>query len=330
MSSSIHHGSTVIGDWSEFAEAVVRKAVQPKKGDAFLILADTATNPALAQACLLAGLQAGADTQLLIYKRMAWMEPVDFGPIISDAIRASRLIFTLHTNIMGSEAAREALAKGTRILCTQPWGIEDFLFRGFLDVDYEAMVRNGELVAKLWDETKECHVVSEAGTDLRLQMAPGKAFVGAGLLTRDRQVANLPGVKVNTHPIKETINGKIVVDASDNVQGVLQKPYTMEIEKGIVKAIEGGLEANRMRNFMETRHDESVYHVVHFTVGLNPKAGIRGNMIEDECLLGSVDLGLGRNPYHMDVVLGSPTVYLDGKVMFERNKLNYELGFEEM
>lgn len=334
MSSNLH--------WDEWAEAVVTKLVRPKEGDAFLILADTATDPGMAQACLSAGLRAGADTQLLIYKRMAWLEAVHFGPIVSDGIRASRLILGLHTNFMGIEATREALAKGARILCTQPWGIEDFLIRGFLDVDYEAMVRNGELMTKLWDETKECHVVSDEGTDIRFQMAPCKSSMQDGILTEDGEMDFFPGVQVSIAfkefspgfevpiPIEETINGKIVVDASDNIQGVLRAPYTIEVEKGIVKAVKGGVEANKLRVWMETRNDESVYHVVHFTVGLNPKAGISGNMIEDERLLGCVDFGFGKPPYHWDVVLASPTIYLDGKVMSEGNKLNYELGFEEV
>jgi hypothetical protein len=32
----------------------------------------------------------------------------------------------------------------------------------------------------------------------------------------------------------------------------------------------------------------------------------------------------------MDIILASPTIYLDGKAMSERNQLNDELGFVEM
>ncbi len=61
-----------------------------KGGNLFLILADTATDPGMAQACLSAGLRTGADTQLMIYKRIAWGGAAHFGPIVLDAIRASR------------------------------------------------------------------------------------------------------------------------------------------------------------------------------------------------------------------------------------------------
>ena len=328
--------------WDEFAEALVSRAVKPEKDAAFLILADTATDPGLAQACLAAGLRAGADAQLLTYRRLAWGEAAHFGPIVLDAIRASRFILGLHTNFCSQQATLDARAKGARVLATQPWGgVEDFLIPGFLDIDYDAMIRNGHVVAKLWDQTKECVVRSDLGTDIRFQLAPRKTIVGDGFLTEDGEIDYFPGVQVSIAPIEETINGKLVIDASDNVQGVLREPYTMTIEKGIITSVEGGLEANKMRSWLDSRNCETIYHLCHFTIGLNPKARIIGNMIEDERLLGCVDMGFGSQdpkfggtvgtcPYHMDIILGSATIYIDGQVMIDKNTLNYELGFEEM
>ena len=71
------------------------------------------------------------------------------------------------------------------------------------------------------------------------------------------------------------------------------------------------------------------------------EAGISGNMIEDERLLGSVDFGFGSqsksfegnvgiSPYHMDIILRSPTVLLDGKTMIENNSFNEKMGFLKM
>lgn len=131
-----------------------------------------------------------------------------------------------------------------------------------------------------------------------------------------------------------------VVGDADDVQGILRKPYTMEIENGVVTAVKGGLEANKMRRWMETRDDEAIYHLCHFSSGINPKAQLSANFTEGERLLGCVDFGFGDQPqglggtvgsglYHMDSIVASPTVYLDGKVMSEKNQLNHELGFVE-
>ena len=85
-------------------------------------------------------------------------------------------------------------------------------------------------------------------------------------------------------------------------------------------------------------NDSTIYKLCHFTIGLNPKAGISGNMIEDERLYGSVDFGFGSqgkvfegtvglSPFHMDIILRSPKVILDGKTMIENNTFNENMGF---
>ncbi len=68
--------------WDEFAEAAVRRLINPEKGRPFLILADTATDPGLAQELLVAGIRYGADTQLSEYERKEWGERAVFGPIV--------------------------------------------------------------------------------------------------------------------------------------------------------------------------------------------------------------------------------------------------------
>ena len=327
--------------WDEFAEALVTRMIQPSKGDAFLILANTSTNQELAQACHAAGLRAGADTQLMIYERIPWGEAAHFGPIILDAIRASRLILGFHSNFLRTDAAREALAQGTKILSTEPWDMEEFLVSGFLDVNYDAMIHNGQIVAKLWDKAKECVVVSDDGTDIRFDLATRPISLDDGKLTEDGELDYFPGVQVTIAPVEETINGRIVVDTSDDVQGILRKPYSMEIENGIITDVKGGLEAIKMRRWIETRNDEKIKRLCHFTIGLNPKAQITPNLMEGERILGCVTFGfgsqpqrlggtIGLSPYHMDVLVTSPTVYLDGEVMSDKNELNSTLGFVEI
>ena len=87
-----------------------------------------------------------------------------------------------------------------------------------------------------------------------------------------------------------------------------------------------------MRGWLESLNDEKIYRLCHFSVGLNPQAGISGNMTEDERKLAAVDFGFGRQPcpYHEDIMLATPTIYLDGKEMSGGGKLNPEMGFEEL
>jgi leucyl aminopeptidase (aminopeptidase T) len=327
--------------WEEFAEKVVRELVRPLKGDPFLIITDTANDINLAQACLAAGLRADADTQLIIKQRLPSGMASKPGPILSNAILNSKLILELCGGIVRAPATVEARSKGTRVLSTYLKGIEEYAIRALVDVDIPAMIRNAEKVAKLWEQTKFCHTTSPQGTDFTCQLAPRRSVIGDGALSEDGEVDFFPGAQVSIAPVEETINGTLVVDASDSVQGVVQNPYSFTIKNGVIVAVEGGKEADAMRNWLKSRNDEKIYHLCHYSIGLNPQAGISGNMIEDERKVAAIDCGfgyqdakfggtIGYSPYHMDIMLAAPTVYLDGKEMSGGGELNPDYDFEKM
>jgi leucyl aminopeptidase (aminopeptidase T) len=203
------------------------------------------------------------------------------------------------------------------------------------------MIRNAELVARLWDETVHCRVASPQGTDVSFELMPRKSIIGDGAISEDGEVDFFPGAQVSIAPVEHTIDGTIVVDASDSVQGVVHTPYSLVMKKGAITAVEGGKEADVMRNWLERCDDEALYKLCHFSVGLNPQAGISGNMTEDERMLAAVDFGfgyqdakfggtVGLSPYHEDIMLATPTILLDDKEMSGSGKLNPDLGFEEM
>lgn len=328
-------------NWDAFADITVRRLVRPQPGEPLLIITDTSCDLTLAEACLAAGIRAGADVQLIIKPRNARHSANKPGPILSDAIRASKLALVLCNGIVRAPAMIEARSKGARMLSTNVEGIEDYVIRALLDVDLDAMVRNAERVAALWDATQHCRVTSPQGTDVTFQLAPRKSVVNDGALTRDGESDYFPGAQVSVAPVEETINGTIVIDASDSIQGVVQTPYSFTLKDGSVTAVEGGKEADVMRNWLASRNDEKIYRLCHFSIGLNPQAGISGNMIEDERMLTAVDFGfgfqdpkfggtIGYSPYHMDIMLATPTIYLDGKEMSGGGKFNDEFGFEKM
>ena len=327
--------------WEQFADVVVRELVRPEPGDPFLIITDTVSDMDVAQACLAAGLRAGADTQLIIKDRLPKGAASEPGPILSQAILASRLILEFCGGIVRAPATIEARSKGARLLSTYLKGVEDYALRALVDVDVPTMLRNADRVAELWENTKVCRTTSPQGTDITFEMAPRPVIIGDGALTEDGEVDFFPGAQVSIAPVEETINGTIVVDASDSVQGVVNTPYSLIMKNGVITAVEGGKEADIMRNWLETRNDETIFRLCHFSIGLNPQAGISGNMLEDERMLAAIDCGfgyqdpkfegtVGLSPYHMDIMLATPTVYLDGEEMSGGGKMNPEMGFEQM
>lgn len=326
--------------WEAFAEATIRRCVRPDPGDTLLILTAVGNDISLAEACLAAATRFGADVQMMVIPRRQQGVLRKEKPVLAEAMRASKLVLALDVDFLGAAAA-EARKGGTRFLHTSVNGVEDYVVRALLDVDIEAMNRNAELVAHLWEQTEVCRVTSPQGTDVSFELMPRKCKVGDGALSRDGEVDFYPGTQVSIAPVEETINGAIVIDASDSVQGLVQNPYSFVMEKGMIVAVEGGEEADIMRGWLESLDDPNIYALCHFSLGLNPQAGISGNMTEDERKLAAVDFGFGsQNPdlggtvgpsaYHEDIMLATPTIYLDGKEMSGGGKLNPEMGFEQL
>lgn len=327
--------------WEQFAEITVRDLVRPEPGDPFLIITDTEQDISLAEACLAAGIRAGADTQLIVKPRTPRNSAEPLGPVLANAILGSKLILVFCDGVGRDEAMIEARRRGTRTLSTDVNGIEDYVVRAVVDVDVEKMIRNGELVKKLWEQTEIGRVTTPQGTDVTFQLKPRITFVDDGALSRDGEDDFFPGAQISVAVVEDTFNGTMVVDASDGLQGVVQNPYTLTIEEGVITAIEGGREAEVVKNWLESLDEPKVYRHSHMSLGMNPEAGISGNLIEDERMLGALDFGWGYQypelggttgicPYHWDIMLATPSIYLDGKPMTELGKFNLDLGFEEM
>jgi leucyl aminopeptidase (aminopeptidase T) len=328
-----------IQSWDGFAKKTIEVLMRPDPGDSLVIIVDSRTDPALGAACLAAARLAGAEAQLLAQETNAPGTASRLGDALSEAVRESKYVLALCPGVVRTPAMMEARANGTRLLSTNVTGIEDYVVRALVDVDVEAMIRNAHRAAELWDATDVCRVTSPEGTNISFRHKPRKSTVGDGALSQPGEVDYFPGAQVSIAPLEETIEGTIVIDASDSVQGVVLSPYSFTLKRGVITRIEGGREADTMRAWLEACNDPTIYKLCHFSLGLNKAAGISGNMIEDERKLAAVDFGFGfQDPkfggavgfshYHMDVMLATPTIVLDGVVMSGGGALNPDLGFE--
>jgi leucyl aminopeptidase (aminopeptidase T) len=324
--------------WGEFGEIAVRMMGQVKPGENLLILADTWTDMKVAEACLIAGMNAKANTQLLVIPRMASTDTTEFNPSTAGAIQGADVIIGLcETMFIEKEATNKAREKGTRIASTSLAGMEEFAVEGIMNVDYPRMVKVAERVCELWEKTEVCRVTSPLGTDIKFHMKGRPALVGDGMATQPGEADFFPGVSAANAPIEETINGTIVIDGNVPPGRLVNAPVTCRLEKGVIVDIEGGADANALRAHFEESGEPTAFHLCHFTIGLNPRAKTSGNTHQDEHVLGAITFGFGsQDPdfkgsvgpcgVHADVVLTSATVDLDGVVMVEKNRLNADLG----
>jgi leucyl aminopeptidase (aminopeptidase T) len=292
----------------------------------------------VAEACLVAGINAKANAQLLVIPRMGITDTREFNASTAGAIQGADVILGLCETLFKEKAAtNKAREKGTRTTETVTRGIEDYVYGGILDVNYPLMVEIGKKICKLWEKTKLCKLVSPLGTDITFQLKGRPVILGDGMATEPGESDNFPGAQVSIAPVEETINGTIVAEGSVSPGGLVSSPITCRLKNGVITSIEGGADANAWESRLRSTGDPKAFHLCHFCVGLNPRARMTGIMIEDERVVGGVTFGFGNQDpdfkgnvgvasVHTDLVLVSPTIYLDGVVMCEKNRLNPDLG----
>ena len=93
--------------------------------------------------------------------------------------------------------------------------------------------------------------------------------------------------------------------------------------------ITGGVEANQLRELLETSGDSNSYNIGEFAFGTNPAACVVHNVQEFKNKLGTIHIALGNNKNlfgntfsktHLDAIMLKPTVSIDGKVVIDKGK----------
>jgi len=325
--------------WGEWAEAIMQIITEVKPGENLLIMADTWTDMEIAEAVLIAGINAKTNAQLLVIPRRTRADASEVNASTAGAIMGADVIVGLcgsMSNIKMRLATEKARAKGTRVAQASVRGVEDWAIEGLIGLDYRRMIEVAEKIGELYKKTEVVRLTSAVGTDVSFQVGDRPIVLGDGRAVEPGQVGYFPGATPGIAPIEETVNGTIVVDGATSL-GLVSAPVTLRVEKGVVTSIEGGEDANAYRSLLESVDDPKAFNVVHFNVGVNPRAQMQDRMHQNEQVVGAVTFGFGHQDpsfqgsagaakIHSDVVLRSPTIYLDDVVMCENNQLNPDLG----
>ena len=185
-------------------------------------------------------------------------------------------------------------------------------------------------VAEVYKKAQTIKVTSPSGTDIEASIKGRRVNVDGGLCHQSGQAIGMPIMEVNAAPIEDSTNGKIVIDTSMSFLGILKENIFLTVEKGYITKIEGGEEARKMKEILESKNDPNVYLIAEIAIGLNPKAEIKGVLAEDEGVLGTMHFGIGNNltlggkhkaSLHMDVIINRPTMLLDDIVLTKDGEL---------
>lgn len=247
---------------------------------------------------LLAKLALPTDTALL----EEWTQQVR--PLIPHAVLAVTHFSTSHTAFR-----RMLTAVGTRYASMplfQPYLLRD---NGPLDLDAELLASRTRALAKRLVGARRIRVTTPRGTDMRL-VVEGRAFLpDDGVLTEAGSFGNLPAGEVYAAPVEDTAEGTMVLEGGTR----------LTVKAGRVVAVEDGTE------LVDIFRDHPEYLLLaELGIGTNDKASRVDNVLEAEKILGTVHIAFGDNssfggrqqiPYHVDHVLFSPTLEVDGLVI---------------
>lgn len=212
------------------------------------------------------------------------------------------------------------------------------MFRETIPIDYGLLGERCGKVKRILDEAEEVHVTSGIGTDIKIGLRGRKTLLDDGNLRKPGSGGNLPCGEAYISPELGSSSGIIRFDGSIAAhKGVIivRNPVTLTVEGGRVKEIEGGTEADALEQAVR-RGEERAAELVkggnltekegkryirdgrnlgELGIGLNPKARIIGNMLEDEKVFGTCHIALGSNydddsraMIHLDGLIREPNV----------------------
>jgi leucyl aminopeptidase (aminopeptidase T) len=197
-----------------------------------------------------------------------------------------------------------------------------------LMVDYEEMGRLTRRWAEALTGATLARLTSPAGTDITIGLEGRKGLSDTGQLMNKGSGGNLPAGEAFIAPMEGTSQGTLVFDGSLAGWGKLASPVKMHIARGKVISIEGGQEADWLRQALMPCGEPGL-NLAELGIGTNPKAKLTGAVLEDEKVLGVVHLALGDNKgfggqveagIHLDGLVLNPTLWLDGRLVIDAGK----------
>jgi len=200
---------------------------------------------------------------------------------------------------------------------------ESMMTEGPMTADYESVARTAEDMMAAFIGAVKVHLRAPSGTDILLSVSE-RQFDTDAIIKKGR-MGNLPSGEIWCAPIEDGADGVIVCDGSVGDLGQVPSPLTIEVVSGKIQSIRGDPDSF-VRQVNELVHLDDMASVIgELGIGINPKARITGNLLEDEKAGRTSHIAFGNNENmpggkntsrtHRDFLFHSPTLvttYLDG------------------
>lgn len=310
------------------AKTLVVDCANVKQGEEVLIVTDT-NKLSIAKVVAAAARERDAKIVVMIMPppKVPGQEPPT---IVAEAMKNADVVFMpLTRSVVHSTATIEARKAGARVINMAEF-TEEMMISGGMEVDFAAQKPLVERLAQLLTNAKTAQVESALGTKITMSLEGRKGRALSGIAHERGSYATPPDIEASIAPIEDTAEGTIIVDGSIAGIGLIREPVKLSVKTGKVIAVDGGLEAKKLKSILEEAGNPNVYKIAELGIGLNPKAKLRGSILEDEGALGIIHIALGKNytfggtifaPIHIDNMVKNATLKLDGRTVVDKGEI---------
>jgi len=289
-------------DLAPAVRTVVRRCLAVQPGENVLVVVDRPlqdVGEALREEAELA--QADAVLAVMAPRSDHGEEPP--APIAA-ALAASDVFIAPASKSLSHTQARKRASEGGARGATMPTVTADMLAR-LMDIDFETMRARSHAIAQLLDAADEARITCPRGTDLTLDLSERSGLADDGDLTVPGAFGNLPCGEGFIAPA----GGEGTVVAR-SLAGIGLGEARLTVSGGHLTAATGP-EGEQLLERLSA-HGEAGTNLAELGVGTNEKAGLTGNVLEDEKILGTVHVAFGASagiggtvavPIHLDVVV---------------------------
>lgn len=245
-------------------------------------------------------------------------------PQISRLIQLYDAVLALTTLSLGpSDARKKACEKGVRFVSMA--GMTGESLRTVMETDYERLTEVASLLGDVL-EGAESITVQTGGHTLEMSVQGRHPELLTGIYHERGAFGTLPEGEVLVSPVEEEIEGAFVVDVGMVGLGFFESPLEFTVERGQVVSLEGPC-APALEQILNAH--EGSRQVAECAIGINPKARYN-SIFEARKIEGTCHLSVGDNHthggkhacgIHMDGVISSPTIIIDGELVVEKGKL---------
>lgn len=321
------------------ADTVVKEGLKLRKGEVFVITADTASDRAVVTAIAQSAFAVGAKLVVVWLPTprgvaMATDQEVPVDLLVAALKEADAWVELNKQYLFYSTTYRKATQGNPELRFYALPGVNvDVLIRCFARVDLSVLKEFLEAVAEMTKAAEGVRMTTPAGQEVEFRVNPNWPILSfAGY-------ADVPGShmfpgQIAWTPAFGSVNGTIVFDGSILPDiGILDSPVKLKVRNDEIVEIAGGAQAVQFENWLKSWDDPQMFKLAHTCYGFNPGAKISGQLGEDERVWGCTQWGLGAigkmlvppdgvpAASHIDGICLNTSVWLDGEQITDKGRV---------